>query len=1031
MNHVHSSSVVATARNIVNTWYSDACDYKRIRSRILRGELSSLTSEDRTLLIAFIVRNGILHKAVQKGDEDVVMTLVNEGCDLNALDENGIPVLAYAKTFPLIQYLLKKGAVFGPSYPHSFLGYVLDLITVDDLKDWSGLVSEIILTLSIDDIYQLNQNHLLKITFYLNHQTSLKDMMLTILKRTILERPEECVKLAQFLINYKLIRSYFEEGFYILIKEGIIDDAVIEQVITLPEIVYIYFFDEKPYNILLQLWTPTLNLQILSENLRYAAFLRSLLNTNNLTWAALLLSRLEKCTNLEYISSETKKQISQHLETLQIKEGITIWQKLAELSSFSLQMLFALKFLGINPLCKDPDNQNFLFTDKVFVLKNITNVKSLGFEIDIVNKRGHNALEHHCRFADKPQSASCIKTLCSLGLRLSDHFPNVELCRSVFPNNFTLQAFLGACLYDSRRTVCLELHRQLPLSITEEFDDALSKNPALHKVYSKIYGRNPNPTVSALWCGNIPTEAFELIPESGKASLVISAIIKQNKGTSKRLTPQDLMSGMSQRSMIYFHRYLFDNPDIMSMLVSDYMKVKEVYIMPGGATISTHAKIIEEMIVKLPKLKHVPKEKGELNDWQQKLSKAFNARIPPKPVETLPVPNNGKPRLQGRTVIYDGEECEGFKFLKQGEKYKYFAQELSVTEAMRNTHAVFKSTFMQSVGIYALKTLPADFEIFKEKLSNSQPYIVYHYKAPPGKFKYLQDLSVEEYTDARKICLHDTAILIKSGIYPDLAPIFHNESQNRKYVIFVDLLVRLMLRFKGYTSFNPGGGAGRLDQIDKIKYPNMTQTGLTDNRDARRLLNLSEGHYEIKDMNSFAEKNVTKGVCYYQMEALARALLVDMLILQHRYFSEKKLHWQDNDSLIKFSNDIVDGIAFLIAPYSEKPHDQSVSFIKGCGIDWLLAARQIAFWLDTSERGYPQWLAKGKVPEDIYDNKTVVIVDVNNALNFDPVHGCRTEGHQDIGLYNGPLALTEWEKALHIILINTIALAEPIPAENV
>jgi hypothetical protein len=41
------------------------------------------------------------------------------------------------------------------------------------------------------------------------------------------------------------------------------------------------------------------------------------------------------------------------------------------------------------------------------------------------------------------------------------------------------------------------------------------------------------------------------------------------------------------------------------------------------------------------------------------------------------------------------------------------------------------------------------------------------------------------------------------------------------------------------------------------------------------------------------------------------------------------------------------------------------------------------------------------------------------------IKDAKTNAEQDIGLYNGPLALTEFEKALHL-LFNCIALAEPL-----
>ena len=64
-------------------------------------------------------------------------------------------------------------------------------------------------------------------------------------------------------------------------------------------------------------------------------------------------------------------------------------------------------------------------------------------------------------------------------------------------------------------------------------------------------------------------------------------------------------------------------------------------------------------------------------------------------------------------------------------------------------------------------------------------------------------------------------------------------------------------------------------------------------------------------------------------------------------------------------------------------------------------------------QGYIQWAAQGRVPEGLYEESTTVLVNVLNARNFDPEKGFQSNGSQDIGPFNGPLACTEFEKAAY------------------
>jgi hypothetical protein len=99
--------------------------------------------------------------------------------------------------------------------------------------------------------------------------------------------------------------------------------------------------------------------------------------------------------------------------------------------------------------------------------------------------------------------------------------------------------------------------------------------------------------------------------------------------------------------------------------------------------------------------------------------------------------------------------------------------------------------------------------------------------------------------------------------------------------------------------------------------------------------------------------------------------------------------------------------------------------LKNCGIDWKLLAKQVSFWIENNEEGYLSWLKKGKLPPDLYPAHMEVSVNAENAENYHPDIGFSQDGvHPDIGCYNGPLGMVEWEKAIHLLVLLMLGLAE-------
>jgi hypothetical protein len=370
-------------------------------------------------------------------------------------------------------------------------------------------------------------------------------------------------------------------------------------------------------------------------------------------------------------------------------------------------------------------------------------------------------------------------------------------------------------------------------------------------------------------------------------------------------------------------------------------------------------------------------------------------------------------------IVTTPEGCEAFKFLKKDEKYKYFAQEHSVCQALHELRDL-KSQIIKPLGVYAIKHMPKELSPFEHQLPQNDFKYAFHYKAMPETFVYLQDVLPEKYAESRSKVLHDAAKLIRLGIYPDLAALFHYQQDSRRYVLLVELM--------GYIANCLGVRrcAGDLETpFVEIQYPNARESGMTDWRDA--CIYYDSGNSlkdQIRDLLLW-DKEKEGATYYYQMLALSNVLLIDMLILAERYIKDGLLQWKNEGLNQKIGLELADGFALLTATYSNQSYENSIKFALECGIDWTRAARQIAFWLDTGAEGYPQWMIQSKVPPELYDKSIKVTVNLSQAKNFDETKGFRTNGSLDIGVSNGPLALDEFEKAAHL-LFNTVALAEPL-----
>jgi len=1063
--------ILFPSRPQINQWFLDAMTYDGLKVRVIDGQLGLLSADERALILQFIVRKGWLHYAVKSEDKQFVTMLAKAGIDLNTSDENGSSPFAYALTPEMFIFMYEKGAQFHDN-DKTILQFLLDRCSGLWRQDnWRKLLGTIITELTLKNFCGLEAEQLICLMKLAKRNAAIKNALLPMLKGMAAENPNEALSIARKLFMRYDSHKYKMRSLW-LIENKAVQDPLIEQIVADPEIASSSIGDDKFYAALKKCWQPTGHLKELIDgcgNFTFGIYIRAILNSTTLNGAAQLLSNLtdfsDSGVQVHRLDKGVKEELREHISALEEKERNTIWLEMAECHC-TIDALFHMKRLGFDPQMTDPVyGQTLLFTKLAGLLRSEADCRELELDLSHIDLKRNNALEHHCKNINT-YSLISIQTLVMLKVRLSDRFPDVVKCRSVFSDNDYFQTVLAACLCHPAK-IRKEFLRSFEAE-TRANDYGPFKNAVLSDIMLRdvIYSfQQPDKQhwkdkfkaddremldkhveeklgkpfdlnfLTSFWENEVPSETLTVIPESPLASLIVEAMRKQHQQLTERRIKKPASIGrllcpsLGHDDMVHLNRYLFAHPEIMHMLVQDYMKAKVVSIRPGEGSVTVYGKVTLLLMKRMGKLKHLSSHLQKLPGWHQKLLGAFDTPEPPVAVQTLQIPDDSKVRLLGRTVVVTSKTgtCDAFKFLKPGEKYDYFSQEHSVCKALKAIKSQFESRIIEPVGMYAVEKLPSVFSSFEHSLGGLHRHFVFHYKTCPETYVYLQDVPAEKYAQSRKATLHDAAKLIRLGIYPDLAAMFHNHQASRRYVLLVDLMARLMRNQSDYSDFDPAGGAGRLEiPFAKTKYPNARQTGMTDWRDA--VLYYGREDFvknHIKDMEHLCDKEDGTVKYFYQMNALSSVLLIDMLILAERYINNETLNWQDQVFVRQFGMELAEGFALLSAAYSNKSYDQMLTFTLECGVDWALAAKQIAFWLDRTSQGYPGWIAQGRLPPGLYEEGIYVEVDVARAKNFDKLHGFRTDGNQDIGCYNGPLALDQFEKAAHLIF-NAVALAEPL-----
>ncbi|MDP1879457.1 MAG: hypothetical protein Q8K60_00790 [Parachlamydiaceae bacterium] len=520
--------------------------------------------------------------------------------------------------------------------------------------------------------------------------------------------------------------------------------------------------------------------------------------------------------------------------------------------------------------------------------------------------------------------------------------------------------------------------------------------------------------ITSFWEKKIPSKVLQLIPEQPVASLALSSFLRSIKLQNEKMRcVKYFFKGLNNEERSSISNYLILHPRVLSKIVKKDMTLRSIKIKHGGGSVSTYAKLIDAFIAK-----NTQREKL-IKSPECEINKPFYEKLIPSPIESLEINEHAIITSLNRTIYVTlNEQTEAFKFLKVEENYDHFSQEFSVTSFFRQQNQ-FKSEFHKPKGIYLLNQIPDSFKPYLNNIKQSSYYIIYHYTPPSvDQFVYLQN--ADNFKFSRQICLADTVNMIALGIAPELGELFHSYASKRKYILFIDLAQKI-----ASLSISTTGGAGRLDQaFFKSKWSNMRKTGLTDLRDVYLFRHEKFDQY-TKEFNGCIEinKNIKSTLIFKEMMFLGNLLLIDMLVLTTRYIDNKKLDWTDEPFIQTFSEELLEGFTIIMSNFLKKPETECVEFCRKCGVDWLKAARQIAFWCDESDKGFCSYLKNEEIPKEIYGED--VFVDVKNKKEVWGASGqknnltedfhLQTNGHQDIGCFNGPLGLTEFERIAHLL----------------
>lgn len=751
----------STSYHELNQWLVDVenLDFKK---RVLNGELQNLCVEDRKFILAYAARIGILHKAAVSKDPDsidFISALFDAGMERDSLNPEGYTILALDKvSVERHQALFNLGVPFKhPTYTR--LGFILNkfngLFVNRENNPWEKLVAEALKETTFEELAKLKRDTTNKYLFeYLHTNFEESKPFLTKFLEWQKESPKECAKiLSKFIKSNFPSRLYAQHGAHLfakLIQGKWITAEVIEllylepknlsSIIDHPQIfafVDLSEFSEK---------FRKLNEQF--NNPRLTFWCLALINAKSLCEAWVVLREYSHISQVGKNIPLFKDLCLSKVAELEVEENKTIWSS-GETYVSDSTIIDLIEF-GFDPNKLDKDHRNIMFFSRVRPLKmsverrkELTESQMKAYQsINIQHKDlfQKNALEHVVWGYKKspPSNFYEIRELIAQGLRLDVHFPYVDVCTKLFPNDpekMTVLVIFHLIQTNDIYKVILNDGDYNDVAVLARQSTLLS--PLCRRVSFDASAQNDYQTPEHMVYG-LPQDS-----ELAKHSKTVALFCAGLRGIGDLKTRMLLFSRLSfsQDEVIILFRYLTDHPNLFDIL----LQFSETELL--------------EIIASLLNRMEQSHSKSNWDDLYQKV-RQYDLHA------TLA---KDEPRSKSRFVYLENGK-NPYSLLKKFNHLKFVS-------SLANE---FRSTFPTPGSVVVFRIAPIG------QTSLQHPVIAFPTTDATTVSIFKQDFA--SFQNSQIKCLHDAGLMISQGYTPQLIKADKRyENHWKNYKIFGEL----------------------------------------------------------------------------------------------------------------------------------------------------------------------------------------------------------------------------------------------------
>lgn len=456
-------------------------DYWKLTQQLSPEIWKALSEEERSLLLAGMENNNLLHKAVKNRKMEWIEFFYQLGMNINGIDSKGKTPLQYAlkrdidskrdTPFLWLHVALKENIQFfislfskGARFPEEQGGnkaLLEDVLSLHHIwrqkppEEYENFLLEIIKLCTFQELMQLNKTARYCVFVRLCIEYSeIQKFILSHLRAAMLS-PLHYPLAIQGIKDIFHSKAFCQSTFtwlLLLRLQGVLTSSSLEEVLSDPISLHCY---SEYYGLLSNTkygWKPSAELKIVmnstQDNFLLAFRIHAILQSRSLKKAAYALAaEIDKADDSEMAEllkgkGDLSRKIVEHIEQLQKREKRGFWQvfdrRRPYVESVRKKLCF-LESIGLNPNWSDPNSgEHLLFTTLASNIGDPENPCQIRVDLHKRNKQGDNALEYHCR-GNYVCANGLRRQLVRAGLRLSKNFPFSEKSQQLFPKNPFLQ----------------------------------------------------------------------------------------------------------------------------------------------------------------------------------------------------------------------------------------------------------------------------------------------------------------------------------------------------------------------------------------------------------------------------------------------------------------------------------------------------------------------------------------------------------------------------------------------------------------